>query len=117
MQFCEICSNMLYINVDAEKHLTEYCKNCNFQKKTDDSTSKIIIDSIYNSDEVNYSLHLNKFTKFDKTIPILNNIICNNTNCTKKTSDDNKIMIIKYDNTNLKYIYLCCHCDNFWTNN
>ncbi len=116
MNFCQICSNMLYIKIDENKDLIEYCKNCNFSKKSEDTNSRIVIDSTYNNQDINYKMHLNKFIKYDPTIPRVNNIPCQNKSCTKQSSDDNSIMIIKYDNVNLKYIYFCTYCDYFWTN-
>jgi hypothetical protein len=108
---------MLYIKVNEEKELLEYCKNCNFEKKDENNKSRIIIESSYNKQDINYGMHLNKFTKFDPTIPRVNNINCKNKECTKKDDEDNTIMIIKYDNINLKYIYYCVYCSYFWTNN
>ena len=30
------------------------------------------------------------------------------------TSDENEVIFIRYDDINLKYIYLCCKCDYVW---
>ena len=33
MEFCDNCSNMLYICNDEENNLVKYCKQCTFVKK------------------------------------------------------------------------------------
>lgn len=114
MNFCKICENMLYVKIEDDQ-FSEYCKNCNYKKNSEEVKSRLIIDTNYNKKE-NFGLHLNEYIKYDKTIPRVNNIICQNTKCTRKKEEDNKIMIIKYDNVNLKYIYQCCYCDHFWNN-
>ena len=29
---------------------------------------------------------------------------------------ENEIIYIRYDDTNMKYVYLCCNCDTVWKN-
>jgi DNA-directed RNA polymerase subunit M/transcription elongation factor TFIIS len=115
MEFCDICDNMLYIEYSDDKGLIEYCKNCNFIKDNDNISSKIIIDSSTNNN-TNIDQHINKFIKYDKTIPRVNHINCKNKNCTKKPEEENNILFIKYNNIDLKYIYFCHYCDFYWSN-
>jgi hypothetical protein len=113
-----VCKNMLYIKIDEDKNLINYCKNCNYIEKDDNNnSSKIIMESDYSTKNVNYGMHLNKFIKFDPTIPRVNNILCKNKECSKPSDKDNVTLIIKYDTVNLKYLYSCYYCDHFWTNN
>ena len=33
----------------------------------------------------------------------------------KAIMNTKEIIYLRYDDTNMKYIYLCCNCDNSWT--
>ena len=54
----------------------------------------------------------------DPTLPRVNNILCPNPDCTTNTKNDpREIIYIRYDDTNMKYIYLCSSCDTVWNTN
>ena len=36
--------------------------------------------------------------------------------CASNKDQDTKIVTIRYDDTDMKYMYLCCLCDNVWKN-
>ena len=58
---------------------------------------------------------INKYTKLDPTLPRINTILCPNPNCTTNTDDTpREIIYIRYDDTNMKYVYLCSTCDTVW---
>ena len=133
MHFCTECDNMYYIKIQNEEtkdnnSLIYYCRKCGFE---DDNISKNIENlcvsktHVLNNKEL-YSQVINKYTKLDPTLPRINNIKCPNVECvtnkeSKGKSDDddsskveNEIIYIRYDDTNMKYVYLCCNCDNVW---
>lgn len=118
MEFCDCCNNMLYIRQDIGDDTTKieyFCKHCTFSKNISDSnTSKMIISTSYNSDDLNFDSFLNENVIYDKTIPHVNNIKCINPSCTKKSDDVNDVMCIKYDTTNFKFMYFCVYCKQFW---
>jgi DNA-directed RNA polymerase subunit M/transcription elongation factor TFIIS len=119
MQFCDFCNNMLYIKVDEDNHLnvSMYCKNCKYnQELSKENTQKLYIQNMYNRDNYSYDQYLNKNIEYDRTIPHINNIECIYEDCTKKKTEDNDIMYIKYDEINMKYLYYCVHCKQFWKN-
>ena len=67
----------------------------------------------------NTSIILNKYTKFDPTLPRLNNIKCPNVDCVTNKEDnpaDPDVVSVRYDNLNVKYLYICSHCDFTWKN-
>jgi aspartate carbamoyltransferase regulatory subunit len=66
--------------------------------------------------EQSFSNIINKYTKFDPTLPRVNNILCPNAECKTNTSKDvaREIIYIRYDDTNMKYVYLCAGCDTVW---
>ena len=138
MHFCEKCGNMYYIKIQNQdsketkdtkntNSLIYYCRKCGFE---DDNISKNIENicvsktHVLNNKEL-YSQVINKYTKLDPTLPRINNIKCPNVECktnkeSKEKSDDdslkieNEIIYIRYDDTNMKYVYLCCNCDTVW---
>jgi DNA-directed RNA polymerase subunit M/transcription elongation factor TFIIS len=121
MKFCEICQNMLYITLkeDEKNTLSYYCRNCGYNK--DCETSVCISSSSDVMRNANsFRNIINEYTKFDPTLPRLNNILCPNENCPTNEEDAKKrkekeVIYLRYDNKNMKYIYLCCVCDTTWT--
>ena len=64
----------------------------------------------------NYKNIINKYTKLDPTIPRINTVVCPNVECSSNTDDsvEKEILYIRYDDTNMKFIYLCANCDKIW---
>jgi DNA-directed RNA polymerase subunit M/transcription elongation factor TFIIS len=115
MKFCQHCENMMYVSVEKE-NLVYYCKHCN-NKETQDvalDESVVIIDDNKIDDATRYSHYINKFLKYDPTLPRVNNIVCVNKSCSKKEDEQNEVIYLKYDHANMQYLYYCCHCDHFW---
>ena len=53
----------------------------------------------------------------DPTLPRVNNILCPNDDCLTNTDPDNnlkEIIIMRYDDKNMKYVSLCSTCDTVW---
>lgn len=123
MNFCTNCDNMYYIKLEEEEcdKIVYYCRNCgNVDDKILD-VNKCILEENINKTEDKYNVHINKYTKLDITLPRINYIKCPNTLCetNKDSFDSNKkeIIYIRYDNTSMKYLYLCSHCDFIWKTN
>lgn len=115
MKFCEYCENMLYVTVTPDKDLVYYCKNCDnkiIEKK--ENGSICVIDDNKIDDVTKYAQYINKNIKYDPTLPHVNNIKCTNPKCTKPSKDENEVIYIKYDFINMKYMYYCCYCEQFW---
>ena len=91
-----------------------FCKSCDNREECDKSESICILDNNYIDDETNYRQYVNKYIKHDKTLPRVTNIECPNDACTRPKDAPNEVIIIKYDFTNMKYLYCCEYCDNFW---
>ena len=61
---------------------------------------------------------VNKYTKLDPTLPRINRIPCPNAECDTNTKETSReIIYIRYDDTNIKYMYLCSTCDYVWKTN
>ena len=116
MKFCKNCDNMLYINVNTEKNLVYFCKNCCLKDVLNTQNSQIIIDDNKIDDKAKYSHYMNKNLKYDNTLPRVNNIMCVNEECKRKDNEENEVIYVKYDPINMKYLYYCCYCEHFWRN-
>lgn len=58
---------------------------------------------------------INKYTKLDPTLPRIDNILCPNHTCVTNTGEkEREIIYIRYDDVNMKYVYLCSDCDTVW---
>ena len=70
-----------------------------------------------------YKNVVNQYTKLDPTLPRIKNIKCPNADCNsnKEKKDPNyaekEIIYLRYDDVNMKFIYLCGVCENMWKNN
>jgi len=120
MEFCKLCDNMLYIKrevTDEQDKLINYCKNCSKEiELKSDNKSILIFENNYEKEKINYKLFVNPYIKYDPTLPRVNNLVCPNNKCTKKKNEDNEVIYIKYDNENMKYLYYCVYCEEFWVN-
>jgi DNA-directed RNA polymerase subunit M/transcription elongation factor TFIIS len=120
MEFCKLCDNMLYIKrevTDEQDKLINYCKNCsNSVELKSGNKSILIFENNYEKEKINYKLFVNPYIKYDPTLPRVNNLVCPNAKCTKKKNQDNEVIYIKYDNENMKYLYYCVYCEEFWVN-
>lgn len=122
MHFCSVCANMYYISVTPENELQYYCRNCGNIDNTIASenicVSKINVKQTMTA--TSYSQVVNKYTKYDPTLPRIHTMRCPNDECpSHKTSSSGKpnkseIIYIRYDDTNLKFVYLCAKCDKIW---
>ena len=110
MKFCPDCKNMLYNNIikseESDSKLEYYCKNCNYS--CDNSNKDSCVYSVnYNLDNIKKQSFINKYVYEDITLPIAEGIKCPNSNC---PSANPEIKYIKYDNDNMKFIYICMDC-------
>lgn len=120
MHFCSNCSNMYYIriNTDDPNKLVYYCRNCGNEDKLLAIENVCVSKTLIKKIEQSFSHIINKYTKLDPTLPRINNILCPNADCaTNKEDKEREILYIRYDDTNMKYIYLCSECDTIWKTN
>ena len=119
MKFCIKCDNMYYIGVDAADNnkLTYYCRNCG---NVDTEEGGCVLDTQFKKKEQNSKHMVNKYTKLDQTLPRINNVKCPNSACATNAADNKipaEIIYMRYDDVNLKYIYICTTCDESWQSN
>ena len=124
MHFCPKCGNMFYLRLKTEDsdELIYYCRNCG---EEDDSLQET---NLYVSKKeiqvtMNYKNKINKYTKLDPTLPRITTIDCPNSECSSNKSNDEgkgedatekEILYIRYDDKNMKFVYLCANCDTIW---
>jgi DNA-directed RNA polymerase subunit M/transcription elongation factor TFIIS len=126
MHFCSICANMYYISVTPENELQYYCRNCG---NIDDTiaSENICVSKVnvkQTTTTTSFSQVVNKYTKYDPTLPRIHTMRCPNDECPSHSADKasagssakpkSEIIYIRYDDTNLKYVYLCAKCDKIW---
>ena len=117
MHFCNNCENMYYIriNEDDPNKLVYYCRNCG-DENTNLSIENVTVSKLQiKKSEQSFNHIINKYTKLDPTLPRINTILCPNIDCETNTKNkEREIIYIRYDDTNMKYIYLCSCCDTVW---
>ena len=120
MHFCSNCSNMYYIRINSDdpNSLVYYCRQCGNEDKSIGVDNVCVSKIQIKKSEQSFNHIINKYTKLDPTLPRINNVLCPNTDCTTNTKNDaREIIYIRYDDTNMKYIYLCSTCDTVWNTN
>ena len=93
MQFCSECNNMYYMRLSADSaggnsdNLEFYCRNCGHEDSVL-TNENIICVSEYQTQSSDMKLKnmINKYTKYDPTLPRATNILCPNPLCSNHTS-------------------------------
>ena len=124
MHFCQKCGNMYYLRLtkdadEQENALIYYCRKCgNEDDSLVSNLNNLYVSKTNIKKTTNYKNIINKYTKLDPTLPRITNIDCPNQDCDSNRKDDSKedkeILYIRYDDTNMKFIYLCSICDTIW---
>jgi DNA-directed RNA polymerase subunit M/transcription elongation factor TFIIS len=108
---------MYYTCIDSENSnsLIYYCRHCGNEDKILTVDNVTVSKTQLKKSEQQFTNIINKYTKLDPTLPRINNILCPNTDCDTNTNNENKeILYIRYDEVNMKYVYLCSTCDTVW---
>lgn len=108
---------MYYIRIDSTdpNKLEYYCRNCGNEDKLL-ATENVCVSKIQiKKSEQSFNHIINKYTKLDPTLPRVNTILCPNSDCDTNTKNkEREIIYIRYDEVNVKYVYLCSICDTVW---
>ena len=124
MKFCEKCDNMYYIKIsdNDENSLIYYCRKCGNEDTNITEDNMCVIKTNFKKKDTKYKHIINKYTKLDPTLPRIRNMDCPNPKCktnlqNEKEKTEKEIIYMRYDDTNIKYVYLCAVCDFVWTSN
>ena len=126
MKFCNVCDNMYYISINSEDEnkLIYYCKNCGNKDSTIEEVVCVLNTDLKKKKQT-FNHLINKYTKLDPTLPRIYNMQCPNPSCSTKNNvegeekknmpdEKNEIIYMRYDDDNMKYLYICTICDTVW---
>jgi|TARA_B100000282_G_C31462066_1_gene367316 DNA-directed RNA polymerase subunit M/transcription elongation factor TFIIS len=114
---------MYYIKLsDSDNNkLSYYCRNCGTIDENILSDNICVSKQSFNNNSQKIDLFVNQYTKLDPTLPRTNSIKCPNEKCISNSDTnekvENEVLYIRYDDVNMKYIYVCCNCDFTWKTN
>ncbi len=126
IQFCPECDNKFYHQLvdldDNNKEILVYiCRVCG--NKDDQINGACVLNIQYDNSASNnnYEHVVNKYTKYDPTLPHIS-IPCPNEECSSnkanrvsnQTAPSTDALYIRYDNDNMKHVYMCTSCDFIW---
>ena len=117
MHFCSKCQNMYYIKLAGENgdSLLYYCRHCGHEDTTLTSGSLCVSKTSFRQTSSNHTHFINPYTSSDPTLPRVTNIPCPNAACATNTEDaPREVVFIRYDDENIKYVYLCSTCNTAW---
>ena len=122
MHFCKQCGNLYYIRLSEEdgKELKYYCKKCGHVDDSIVGESVIVSKTSVFKNEEDFGHLVNEYTKFDPTLPHVNNLICPNPKCPCNAEDSSlkqEAIMVRYNESSMKYLYICYHCGHTWKNN
>ena len=122
MKFCTQCDNMYYLGISESNanDLQYYCRNCKHVDETISTDGGCILDTQFKQSEQQVNHIVNQYTKFDPTLPRVYNIRCPNNECSSNTEDNQnnpEVVYIRYNDDELKYLYICTTCDATWKTN
>jgi len=125
--------------------MEHYCRNCGHSGNVNTKENKYIYKNDYNIQKLIIQEKNIQYLCDDPSLPRVSNIPCPNLECPTnslhlKTGGGNSetssiaedeigggrsspknnlkgdVVYYMIDETNMKYVYLCCHCKNTWTN-
>ena len=116
MYFCSECGNMYYIKISEQDQdiLIYYCRKCGNEDHTLNKKNICISKTNFKGTKQKFSHLINEFTKLNPTLPRRYNIQCPNSECQSHGETSNDVIYLRYDDQNMKYIYICNNCDTIW---
>lgn len=119
MKFCTGCNNMYYIQIseDNGNNIIYYCRNCGNKDTTLVEEGVCVLNTQFKKETQNFNHIINKYTKLDPTLPRIYNVKCPNIGCRTNAEHDKaptEVIYIRYDDINMKYLYMCTECDTTW---
>jgi DNA-directed RNA polymerase subunit M/transcription elongation factor TFIIS len=119
MKFCSECDNMYYIcaNANDTNKIQYYCRKCGNVDTTITQETLCVLDTQLKTGSQTFNHIINKYTKLDPTLPRIYNVKCPNAECATNEAAHKKpaeVIYMRYDDTNMKYLYICTECNTTW---
>ena len=119
MKFCTICENVCSTKICATTEILKYeCRYCMKEFDIINNEDFIVCKTQIKQKKAKHCFqqYINECTKFDPTLPRTRNLPCPNISCATNISSTNprEIIIIRYDEVNLFYMFLCSTCNTVW---
>jgi len=114
---------MYYIGIDETdpNKLTYYCRHCGHVNQDLVTDGMCVLDTQFKKGEQKFNHIINPYTKMDPTLPRIYNVKCPNSECKtnagqegEKEKGPTEVIYIRYDDQQLKYLYICVECDHVW---
>lgn len=143
MNFCGDCDNYLILRIKTDENtgkqlMEHFCRNCGYSGNVNTKENKYIYKNDYNIQKLIIQEKNIQYLCNDPSLPRVFNIPCPNLECptnilSLKTSgggtgidetteggakniSKGDVVYYMIDETNMKYVYLCCNCKHTWTN-
>ena len=110
MRFCSNCHNMYYLKINDNNNLMHYCRCCGHEDSMN-ADDACVSNTQFNQTKQSNTVLLSEFTKQDPTLPRTNAIKCPNEEC---SGGQQEVLYLRYDDTNMRYVYMCTNCDTSW---
>ena len=111
---------MYYITIsEADSNLLSYyCRNCGHKDESIAEEGACVLNTQLKTSQNKFNHIINEYTKLDPTLPRIYNIPCPNVACkshsNEKEPTKSEVIYMRYDDQNLKYLYICVSCDAVW---
>jgi DNA-directed RNA polymerase subunit M/transcription elongation factor TFIIS len=125
---------MYYIKINGEdaNTLVYYCRFCGHEDNEPAESGVVVLRTEYKKTEQQFSHMVNRYIKHDPTLPRIANVKCPNESCTSNAATSNhgdkahqgdkahsdktesRVIYLRYDDNNMKYLYICEDCDTTW---
>jgi DNA-directed RNA polymerase subunit M/transcription elongation factor TFIIS len=131
------------INGEDTNTLVYYCRFCGHEDNEPAESGVVVLRTEYKKTEQQFSHMVNRYIKHDPTLPRISNVKCPNESCTSNAATSNaatsnhgprdkahsdkasgdkmhsdktesSVIYLRYDDNNMKYLYICEDCDTTW---
>lgn len=121
MKFCDTCNNMLYMRVQPAQDgksppvLLDVCTACgSSSERSKEDLAEPVYSRNYGDNQVSYKQLMTPHLEHSPTLPHKSDIECINPNCTRRPGQVRDVIYLKSNRDDLKYIYQCQHCKEFF---
>lgn len=113
LHYCPTCDNMLYMRNDA-RAVEFHCRHCMFSRQMtrEEMLEPVLGGSVATASDAGDAASqqfCNANIKHDVTLPRVRGV-----KCPFNAACDGEVVVSRYDNAQLKYVFFCSCCERFW---